>query len=226
MQVIPFKAESVPYEWRGVTFGQFKQICQNTSDGVFILSVFMGMDPEVIRKARVENFEVLMTRLKFLYTPPLWDEQPKKLGLYDIPADVTFESTGQFEDMKNVYKMDQAQLEEITKNPALEYQNFAKIAAIYYQPVRQNTEYNYTAAMDLIPELDALSCVEVVSVGRFFFAKLLSLRSGIPVSFLTANTPQRKRRPGFEGLMRRLTSTRPYRYLRTVISRGRIPYSK
>lgn len=225
MQVIPFKAESVPYQWRGVTFGQFKQICENSSNDIKILSVFMGIEEDTLRKAKVENFEALMTRLKFLYVPPIWDEQPKKLGLYDIPADVTFESTGQFEDMKNVYKMDQAQLEEINKNPALEYQNFAKIAAIYYQPIRQNTEYNYGAAMDLLPELDSLSCVEVVSVGRFFFAKLLSLRSGIPVSFLTANTPQRKKRRGFEGLMRRLTSTRPYRYLRAVTSRGRLPYS-
>lgn len=224
MKVIPFKAETVPYEWRGVTFGQFKRICDNINDEISILSVFMGIEPDILRKAKVENFEALMSRLKFLYNAPIWDEQPKKLGLYDIPKDVTFESTGQFEDMKNVYKLDQAQLEEINKNPALEYQNFAKIAAIYYQPVRQNTEYNYGAAMELLPELDTLSCVEVVSVGRFFFAKLLSLRSGIPVNFLTANTPQRKKRRGFEGLMRRLTSTRPYRYLRKVISRGRIPY--
>lgn len=216
MQVIPIKAESVPYEWRGVNFGKFKAICEKATDEIFILSVFLGIEPDVLRKAKVENFEVIMAKLKFLYKPPLWDETPRKLGAITMPADITFESTAQFEDMRSVYKMDKNQVEEVTKNPVLEYLNFAKLAAIYYQPLLEKAEYkgiNYVTDC-ILPELDSLSCVEVVSLGRFFYAKLVSLSSGIPMSYLIANIPQKRKRRGFESLMKSLTSTRLYKSLR------------
>lgn len=224
MKVITVKAETIPYEWRGVTFGKFKQICQNATDEIYILSLFVGVEPDVLRKAKVENFEVLMARLKFLYHPPIWDETPRKLGDITMPKDITFESTGQFEDMRAVFKLDKTQVDEVTQNPLLEYVQFAKIAAIYYQPLLEKADYKgLTYVTDCImDELDTLSCVEVVSLGRFFYAKLVSLSSGIPMSYLTANIPLKKKRRGFESLMRSLTSTRLYRSLRGATSSSKI----
>lgn len=223
MKEIKLKAENVWYKWDQVNFGDFLKICdaQREQNEIKILSLAVNIDEHDLRKAKVDSsFDVVMTRLRFLYKPPVWNEQPTKLGDITMPKDITFESVEQFETMRQLYanptKID-------TEDPIEEMRKFGTLAAIYYQPIKEQREYDADRAYALLPEIEKFSCVEVVSIGRFFWAKLVSLRSGIPLNSLIAVTPPKKLKLGLRPLLRRLGSTLRSRFsqMATSSSKGK-----
>lgn len=221
MKQINIKAESIPHRWEKMTFGQYVKYLQVYKLGWnHILAIFIDADPEEILKAKVEGFEVIISRLRFLNLPPEWDQMPTKLGTVTIPKDVTFESVEQFETMRRTYT---ESLPETHESAIEEYKRFAQLAAIYYQPIREGRDFDPERAIALMEEIYSLSCMEVVSVGRFFYAKLMSLRSGIPVNSLIPVSPLKKKKQGLLSSLRHLIFTRPSKYSRTAIFSSRKP---
>lgn len=207
MKEITLNAEKVWYRWEQVNYGDFLKICeaQAEKNEIKILSLATGIDEHVLRKAKIgPDFEVVMTRLRFLYKPPIFNDTPTKLGEYTMPKDVTFESVEQFESMRQVYanpvKVD-------TEDPIDEMRKFGLLCAIYLQPILDKADFDADRAMEILPQIDKFSCVEVVSMGRFFWAKLVSLRSGIPMSSLMHSTPRRNWRRDLRSFPGRLIST-------------------
>lgn len=207
MKEIKLNAEKVWYKWEQVNFGDFIQICeaQRDKNEIRILGLATGVDEHVLRKAKIgPDFEVVMTRLRFLYKPPIWNDNPTKLGEYTMPKDITFESVEQFESMRQQYanpvKVD-------AEDPIEEMRRFGVLCAIYLQPIIDKADFDPDKAWALMPEINKFSCVEVVSIGRFFWAKLVSLRSGIPMTSLMQSTPRRNWRRDLISFLRRSIST-------------------
>lgn len=246
MKEIKLDASKVWHKWEQVPFGKFLGICeaQQQKNDVKILSLATGIDEHVLRKAKIgTDFEVVMTRLRFLYMPPEWIETPKTLGGITMPEDITFESVEQFESMRQQYSNPVHDVK--TDDPVAEYRRWGILCAIYYQPEWERAhmndprrekvdidasidpgtakwgQFDADRAMDMVAEINKLSCVEVVSLGRFFWAKLVSLRSGIPLTSLTQVTPPKKKKRGFLPSLRRSIST-----LRSKFSRAGIFSSK
>lgn len=242
MKEIKLDASKVWHKWEQVPFGKFLAICEAThkKNDVKILSIATGIDEHVLRKAKIgPDFEVVMTRLRFLYLPPVWIETPKTLGGITMPENVIFESVEQFETMRQQYSNVIHDVK--TDDPVAEYKRWGVLAAIYYQPewerahmddprrkkVNQEAkidpgtskwgQFDADRAMDMVKDLEKLSCVEVVSVGRFFWAKLVSLRSGIPLTSLTQVTLPKKKKPGFLPSLRRSISTLRSKFSRVAI---------
>lgn len=210
MKIISVQSDKIPYQWNKVSYGTYKKIVADSSDTYKILSYFIDATPEEIKRAKVEGFEVVMERLKFLRETPVWDETPHSLLGMKMPKDITWETTEQYEMMRLLFATELTPLQTI--------EHYGEAVAMYYQPIVQKTDFDPEKATALLPQINEASCVEVVSLGRFFYAKLVSLQSGIPISYLTANTPQKKRRPGFRSLIKRLTSMRSSTFFRRATS--------
>lgn len=208
------KIDSVPYRWEKVSFAQYLELSKHSRDNDVIrtISILLNVPYDTVKKAKITNLEYVIRRLSFVNVLPQWIDTPTEINGIAIPKDVTWESTEQFEEMRKaiVFKDDDAILE-----------SYAKIVAIYYQPVATNSEFDFRKAFDMIDEIKKFSCVEVVSVGHFFATKVLASLQNIPQTFLSLGTLTRKRKLDLKGLMKRLSFT-----LRSIFSRVAISSSK
>jgi len=92
-----------------------------------------------------------------------------------VPKDVTIESLGQFEDMRNAM-MKKMDIQEHTAA-------YARYVAIYLQKIRDG-HYDPAKVEEVQEEVKSFPACEVIAVGQFFFLKLYSLSTG------TAKTSQ------------------------------------
>lgn len=200
--------DKIPKSWDDVSFRQYINLAKASDDYIKVLSLFLHIDYNTIKKAKVENFDTLIASLAFMKTPPHWEESPTKLGKIKMPKDITWETVEQFEEMRQV-------IVKFDVNDSLaQIEQYRRIVAIYYQPLKDNSEYDSEKSEYLLDEIDNMSCIEVISMGRFFFAKLISSMNNIPNNFLSQNIRPKSRMQVFLNLTKRLASTPLFRRLR------------
>lgn len=182
----------IPSCWEDLTFGQYLQVIDAEGDTTKIISCFTGMDIELLKKAEISGLSTLLQTLTFIGHQPTFT-RTGKIGPYEVPADVTIESLGQFEDLRALMKnWPEGQItNKDSKNIAI---LFAKAAAIYCQKLRDG-QYDYTKAIEMLPfELYDYPCPEVIGTGAFFLAMprnmLLSTMGNSP----TASHPQKNKK--------------------------------
>jgi hypothetical protein len=173
------KPHSIPVSWDETTFEQYLGVLngEDKPDSYF-LALMLGMDYEEFKKCELKGFEQAMTALTFLKTAPTWLERPAKIGSYILPADLTLESVGQYEDMKALVK-GKKDIKELV-------QEYPKVCAIYCQKTRDGV-YDFGKAMDMSAELMKLPAREVVETASFFLAKVILMTLGTP-----QNSPPQK----------------------------------
>lgn len=193
--------DKIPHAWHQVSFKQYIRLCKASDDYLSIISIFLDIPIETLRIAKVENFDTFIRSLAFMKKAPEWVDTPYELGGIKLPKDVTWETTGQFEDMRKIIKTIDP------SNSIGEIEKYGMIAAIYYQPMKDGSEYDSKKAEALVSEIENMSCVEVVSVGRFFFSKLIASLNNMPDNFLIQGTRPKRRRRASRPWLRRLTST-------------------
>jgi len=172
----------VPSSWDDLSFNQWAQIAKvTTNDRIKVASICLGLCESDMRKARLENVETLYSTLEFINEPCEMITEPVKVKEWDIPKDITFQSLGQFEDMRQTFDKALAQVIKTPEGTIDILQTIPAIAeyfplwcAIYCQKVRDG-EYDYEKASFLSEELKEASCIEVLSAGSFFFYKLTTL---------------------------------------------------
>jgi hypothetical protein len=201
----------IPSSWDEVTFGQFLKLV-DAKDYTQILSAVLDMPPEIIAKADFVGLRHVYRALKFVQTQAPVEQYPKKIGKYEIPKDISFQSVGQFEALRNeIIKAQGMDLHGQTKALAV-------YAAIYCQP-QNGDEFDIEKSYWLSESFMSYPCTEVMSAGSFFRDNLLSITSGLPLTYLRKNLPRRKSTPGWQTFLRRSGFTRLWTILRVMWER-------
>lgn len=185
----------VPSSWDDITFNQWSEVAKlTTNDRIKLVSIVLNMDEAGLRKAKLENVEELYRTLEFIHEPCEITDQPIKIKDWTIPKDITFECLAQFEDMRKTFDeaitkivlTEDGKIDQLKTIPAIaEY--FPTWCAIYCQKLKDG-EYDYEKATYMIDEIKEAPCVEVISVGSFFFYRLML--SSFPIRKTSLTLPQ------------------------------------
>lgn len=171
--------KELPSSWQEVTFKQFLKLSECGSDYVKIFALFLGIEEETIRKAKIYGLEAVLISLNFLNTQPDLAIPDSILG-HQIPKDLGFETIGQLMDLKE----DTKNTQDLT--PIQKLERYTVYCAMYaLKP------YDWKKAEEMAPEFLNAPAPEVLSVGHFTLMKLIGL---------TASTKQlsQKRSPRFK----------------------------
>ena len=179
------KAFQFPSSWEDLTFKQYTGILKSKSD-LDHLAVLTGIDIDVLMKAEIGGIEELIIAMSFLKTMPEIPTYVKQVGPYPLPVnhkgqfDIRYESLGQFEDMRQVMK----RLPE--KDLIAHTEAYARYVAIYIQKIRDK-EYDSLKVDEVTEQVQGYTALEVISLGQFFFLKLVTLFNGTRI--ISPHTP-------------------------------------
>jgi hypothetical protein len=175
--------KEIPTCWEEVTFKQFVEMAECGDDYAKLLSVFTGIDPEILRKAKVHNLESIVRVLQFLGTKPL-DVVPATILGYKVPKDLGTESIQQWEDLKK----DLRDTKELgPKEQMLRYPLYVAT----YCCEQEYGEYDWKRAENMAKRFENAPALEVLAIGHFTLAKLIELRFGIKDFFPKPSTPRK-----------------------------------
>lgn len=204
------KPYEIPVSWDETKFWQYQGVLNAPADAPdsYFMALFLKMDYEEFKKCELKGFEKAMVSLTFLKTAPTWIARPAKIGKYILPADLTLESVGQYEDMKALVK-GKSDIKDLVNE-------YPKVCAIYCQKSRDGS-YDYQKAMTMAEELIELPAREVVETASFFLAKVILMTLGTPQNYQnkkltpTGKLPTRytKRSGSLRSYARSTKNTRP-----------------
>lgn len=193
--MIPFKLNGKPLKiassWLDPTFVQYVQFLKSKGSTAEAISIFTGVDIEVIKKADFTGLDTVLEALSFLKVPYVFEKATPTVGKYKLPLNskgefnIQFESLGQFEDMRSTM------IKTKDHDAVALVESYAKFVAIYVQKIRDK-EYSFDKAMAMVPEVYTMPAHEVITTGGFFFAKLLTLLTGKQKTSRKASTPRKK----------------------------------
>lgn len=161
----------IPSSWDEVTTAQYLQLLDLKEDYLQAVSIFSGVDYETFKKSVVIGLDDLIKTLSFIKNGPDLSKIADKVGGYDVPKNVQFETLAQFEDMRAIIQKCKG-IMEVTKA-------YPNIVAIYLQKARDG-EYDYSKSQLMVGEVLTMPAKEVITVGAFFYVKLTSLLRGTP----------------------------------------------
>ena len=165
--------KEIPIKWKEVTFSQFLKLSKmkETSE---ILSMFLGIEEETLKKAKIHNLETILSLLSFLKEEMDLQVPDTCMG-YKIPKNLELETIGQFEDLK------------LEAQDLKDFEKYALFCGIY-----ASEPYDYKKAEELKEVFMNAPCEEVMAIGNFTLLKLVELTSGIKPKSSSRNTPMTK----------------------------------
>jgi hypothetical protein len=187
------KKVKVPTRYEELSFNEYYEILKSPREVVQKISMFTGIDCETLKKSTIIGLDEVLIALSFLNKPPEMPGFTDKVGKYNIPNssgkfDIQFESLAQFEDLRAIIK-------KVKADDLLSiFDAYPKMVAIYLQKIRDG-EYDNSKAMQMVEEIKTFPALEVMTLGGFFFIKLLNLLSGtVPSSLPTNQNPKKSKR--------------------------------
>lgn len=185
------KKVQIPSNWDEVSMTIYLHFLNGEAkDTSEVISFFTGIGPETLRKAIIVGLDQVITATAFIHKVPTFTGVCDKVGPYKLPLDkgkfnIQFESLAQFEDMRAIIKTC-TDIKSVTNA-------YPKIVAIYLQKIRDK-EYDYTKAQQMVDEVLTMPAKEVITVGAFFYVKLMSLLLGTPAtSPITTQSPKKSK---------------------------------
>lgn len=192
-------SREIPNAWHMVTFRQSIALFRAGEDIEKIISVFTGIDPEVIKTAKIKNFNVLMSCLSFLKKPMNMVMPSTCLGI-KVPDNIEEEAVSRYADI-------QAVASKFTEEDRIgNIEQYPIIAATYLTP----SPYNYKEAEKLAERLWDAPCVEVMAIANFTLVRLIESRSGTLNSSHLAGTLRNRLRQATINWLNRLAFTIRY----------------
>lgn len=158
----------IPNAWHLVTFDQFVKLAKAQDNMAEIISVFTGIDPEVVAKAEIKNFSVLMSCLSFMQTE-MNLLMPSEINGMKVPKDIESEAIARYADIQEIVK----KFNPDDKSANLEH--YPAIVGTYLAP----SPYDYKQAEEIAKTLLNAPCQEVVAIANFTLLKLIASRSGM-----------------------------------------------
>lgn len=191
--------KDIPISWEEVTFRQFLDLAEAGNDRAKILSVFTGIEPDTLRKARITNFDKINTLLGFVERNDISiDRIPQKILGYKIPKNLELETIGQFEDLK-------LQAKSITDNSKESLAAYTRMCAIYCV-----SPYDWSEAERIAPYFMDAPCGEVLAVGNFTLMKLMPLNKSGLKNLLKPNSIRKRLKLAMIAYINRLAFTIRY----------------
>lgn len=185
------KSLQIPTSWNEITFNQYLQVFELKDDVIQLVSIFTGQDYEYLKNATIIGLDKLLEAISFINRPPEFPDYVDKCGPYKIEANskgkfnIQYESLGQFEDARKI-------MSSLPKGDIKEHTlAYAKYCAIYLQKIRDK-EYSPSRANEMTEEVMTYPAYQVITLGSFFFLKLLSSLNGTQVISRTT-APSRKK---------------------------------
>lgn len=175
-----------------------------------VLSVMLDLPKDMIQKADFQGLDPVLKALNFLYTMPVVEEFPVKLGEFEIPKDITHHSVEQFETMEKYINKAAGDQDIVSRVKPL-----AMYCAIYCQPLNGDP-FDVEKAEWLSERIMDYPCEEVMSVGTFFTLKFVSTKRNLPMSYLYKSIPARRKRRVLSEFLRRSGFTRLWTILRAI----------
>lgn len=186
------KPLSIPTAWEELNCAQYLQIMDLGDDYLKAVSILSGLDYETLKTAKIEGLESIIAATSFMNKVPDFGGTCDSAGGYRLPKNdkgqfnIQFESLAQFEDMRALLKT------------CIDAKSIAKafpyFVAIYLQKIR-DTDYSYSKAIEMVPEVMAMPAKEVIITGSFFYVKLRSLLSGTLKTSPPTTPSQKKKKP-------------------------------
>jgi hypothetical protein len=168
--------KEIPTGWEQVSFKQMLELIG--ANELKALSIFTGIEPEILKKANITGLEKLITTLSFITAKEVPSRIPKEICGYPVPLDLGFEAFGQYVDIKT--EIDRIELLE--KDKEKEYMKaYPLFCAIY-----SCKPYDTKVAESRIEAFNNAPCTEVLALGNFILLRLIALR------LTTALNSQRK----------------------------------
>lgn len=188
------KKIQIPSSWDEVTTAQYLQLLELNEDYLQAVSIFSGVDYETFKKSVVIGLDDLIKTLSFIKNGPDLSKIADKVGGYDVPKNVQFETLAQFEDMRAIIQKCKGVM-EVTKA-------YPQMVAIYLQKIRDK-EYDYTKSQLMVDEVLAMPAKEVITVGAFFYVKLTSLLRGTQTTSPPTTQSPKKSKQGLRKSVKR-----------------------
>lgn len=166
------KKHNVPTCWEDVTYRQYVALIR-TSRLTEHISVFTGIDPKLIEGAEIKGLEKISISLSFLSFSPHF-KRTRMVGSYIMPADITLQSTGQFEDLRAlINRLPSKDADAVEAGEAIA-DLYLEACAIYCQKLRDG-KYDSTKVPEVKEELKECPAAEVIGTGGFFLYKPLNM---------------------------------------------------
>jgi len=178
--MIVFKINSqrfnFPTCWPDVTYRQYVALLRTRNRITDYIHIFTGISIEDLEAATITNLERISLALSFLTISPHFD-RTAMVGRYVLPADVTLQSVGQFEDLRALLtKLPRKEQGEAydTEDNELISDLYLHACAIYVQKIKDH-KYDYTKVDAVKEELKGASCAEVIGTGAFFLFRPMNI---------------------------------------------------
>ena len=200
------KSYPIPSTWYDLKFRHQLALIEKPLSNIELLSLFTGLDIEKLRDAQIKGLELAIAAWSFLQKPMVYDSKITKCGKYELPLNskgefnIQFESLAQFEDMNAImFKVPDKNSYEHTKA-------YTMYCAIYLQKLRDGV-YSLDKAEGMRDEVLDMPAHEVITLGGFFFVKLLTLLHGTTNGFQSTKPMSKKKKPVSRNSQKRLGHT-------------------
>lgn len=154
----------MPRSWGDVSFYNFLELAKLGDDVTKIISLFTKVPEEVLIKAKIENFDLVLESLSFIWLVKHEYYLPKTVLGYEIPKNLEFKSTGQYQDLKRIRE------ELHGKDGVTVMLSYPLMVATYAMK-----DYSWEEAEKLQKVFFDAPCMEVLAVGNFTLLKLNAL---------------------------------------------------
>lgn len=194
-------SREIPNAWHLVTFRQFLKLAECGDDMSKVIGVFTGLDPELLRKADIKNYDVLMSCISFMKSEMNMIIPSACLGM-KVPSDIESEAIARYADVQSIVQ----QFKEGESNIV----HYPLIAATYITP----SPYDFKQAEQLAERLLDAPCAEVMAIGNFTLRKLIASRNGTLNSSHLEGTLRNRLKRGIVLWLNRLAFSIRYHSLR------------
>jgi hypothetical protein len=161
-------SRDIPEGWHKMNFRQFIDVAKAGNDMNKVISVLTGVDEETLKKAKIKNFDVLLSTLSFMQKPVNQIMPSAILGL-TVPKNMEDEAAARYGDLTEIT----SKFLKDDNIGNLEY--YPKIVATYVTP----SPYNFKEADKLATQLFDAPCTEVLAIGNFTLLRLTASRNGM-----------------------------------------------
>lgn len=191
-------SKDIPTGWHQVSFRKFIQTakCKNNFNG--IISAFTDVPVETLKKAKIKNFDVLLSCLSFM-DKPMDQLMPSTICGLSVPKSLEDEAAARYGDLQGITK------QFIKDDNIANLNHYPLIVATYVT----KSPYNCKEAETLAEQIWDAPCGEVLAIGNFTLLRLLASKNGmLNSSHLEGTLKNRLRRATINWLTRLAFSIR------------------
>lgn len=188
--------KDIPESWDKVTFGQCLELIKAGPEAkIKALSIFTGIEMELLNKAKIHNLYPVLEILSFLDKEMEYSIPNEVMG-YKIPKDLESESIAQYADIQELVK---------------KFKEDDNVGNLSYYPLIVATycvnPYDFKKAEELAETFLNAPCMEVMAVGNFTLARLLASKLNMAIPSLRGATRLNRLKLAMINWLYRLAST-------------------